>query len=415
MGPGERLRFMDRERFGLTPILGVAAGGTDRPMPTALRPARLAGEEIREHRHVCALVDGPDDADRILVRFVIEGFEQGDRAFHIVDPELRDALLDRLGANGIDLDAAIASGQLEVRTWADSYVRGGTFDGAAQVEYIRRALDDGRQLGYPRTRLIGSTEWATDEETARALLAYEGRLDDYLRTVPDVVICTYDLNRHSARTIADVIATHPIALVGGVVRTNRSGATPSARERLLAAAAMLFQENGIQATGVDAIIEAAGVAKATFYRHFPSKDDLIVAWLRDPRARWFERVQARAKTSGAGPRDEILLFFEATAEWLETEGYRGCAYLNTSVEITDPAHPARVVIRETLDEIAAYLRERLTAAGYRDAEFLAMQLQALLAGAIALAVARRTGAYALTAREAAAHLLDEAAQRGAAG
>ena len=167
----------------------------------------------------------------------------------------------------------------------------------------------------------------------------------------------------------------------------------------------MFQENGIQATGVDAIIESAGVAKATFYRHFPSKDDLVVAWLRDPQARWFERARARAQASGAGPRDEILLFFEATAEWLEAEGYRGCPYLNSAVEIPDPTHPARLVIRETLDEIAAYLRSLLSDAGYRDAELKAMELQALLSGAISLAVARRTGAYALTAREAARQLL----------
>ncbi len=384
-------------------------------MPTAPPPVRLAGEEIREHRHVCALVDGPDDADGLLVPFVVEGFEQGDRVFQIVDPELRDALLDGLGTSGVDVDSVTANGQLEVRTWAEWYVRGGTFDGAAHVEYIRVALEDGRRRGYARTRLIGSTEWATDEETARALLVYEARIDEYLRDTPDVVVCTYDLNHHSARTIADVIATHPVAIVGGMLRTNRGHTRPAPRERLLEAAARLFQENGIQATGVDAIIEAAAVAKATFYRHFPSKDDLIVAWLRDPRARWFERVRARAEASGAGPRDEILLFFEATAEWLETDGYRGCAYLNTPVEIADPNHPARLVVRETLDEIVAYLEARLTAAGYRDAEILAMQLQSLLAGAISLAVARHTGADALTAKEAVRNLLDDAARRQAAG
>jgi AcrR family transcriptional regulator len=374
-------------------------------MPTTPPAIRLAGEEIREHRHVCALLHGPDEANRLLLPFVVEGIEQGERAFHIVDPALRDDHLARLRTTGVDVDAATASGQLEVRTWADSYVRGGTFDGVAQVEYIRHTLEEGRRLGYPRTRLIGSTEWAKDDATARALLAYERDIDEYLRGVPDVVICTYDLDHHSARTIADVIATHPVSLVGGVVRTNRGPARKSARDRLLGAAATLFQENGIQATGVDAIIESAGVAKATFYRHFPSKDDLVVAWLRDPQARWFERVRARAQASGAGPRDEILLFFEATAEWLEAEGYRGCPYLNSATEIPDPMHPARLVIRETLDEIAEYLRSLVSAAGHRDAELKAMELQALLAGAISLAVAHRTGAYALTAREAARKLL----------
>ena len=374
-------------------------------MPTSPPAVRLAGEALLEHHHVCALFHGPDDADRLLVPFVVEGLTQGERAYQITDPARRDPLLEQLTATGIDVAAAMLSGQLEVRTWTDSYMRGGGFDGIAQLGYLRDALEEGRRLGYPRTRLIGSTEWVTDEATAAALVAYERRLDEYLRVVPDIVICTYDLNHHPARTIADVIATHPVAMVGGMLRTNRGPGRTAAHERLLAAAAALFQENGIQATGVDAIIEEAGVAKATFYRHFPSKDDLVVAWLRDPRARWFERVRARAQASGAGPRDEILLFFEATASWLEAEGYRGCPYLNTAVEIADPAHPARLVIRETLDEIAAYLRSLLTAAGYRDPELMAMELQALLAGAISLAVARHTGAYALTAREAARHIL----------
>ena len=328
-------------------------------------PVRLAGEELRGHRHVCVLLDGQAEADLVLLPFIAEGFEQGDRAFHVVDPAARAGHLERLRTAGIDVEAALASGQLVVQTWMDSYVRSGTFDGSAQLEFLREVLDEGRRLGYQRTRFIGSTEWA-DDVTARDLLAYEARVDDLIRTTRDVLVCTYDLQHHSARTIADVLDTHALAVVGGRLRTGGVPSRESARDRLLTAAATLFHENGIQATGVDAIIEAAGVAKATFYRHYPSKDDLVVAWLRDPRARWFDRVRAKAQASRAGPRDEILLFFEATATWLEEDGYRGCAFLNTSVEITDPAHPARLVIREMLDEIVAYLRDRLTAAGYRD-------------------------------------------------
>lgn len=377
-------------------------------MSTNPPPVRLAGEELQGHRHVCVLVNGPAEADLVLLPFVAEGFDGGDRAFHIVDPEVRAQHLERLQAAGIDIEAVAASGQLEVQTWADSYVRSGVFDGPAQLEFLRDTLDDGRRLGYPRTRLIGSMDWAVDDVTVRDLLAYEARVDDLIGTTRDVVICTYDLAHHSARTIADVLDTHLAAVVGGRFRAGRVPPRESPRERLLTAAATLFHENGIRATGVDAIIEAAGVAKATFYRHYPSKDDLVVAWLRDPRARWFERVRAQAQASRAGPRDEILLFFEATARWLEEEGYRGCPFLNTSVEITDPAHPARRVVRDALDEVVAYLRERLTAAGYRDPDILAMQLQALLVGAISLAVARHTGAFALTSRDAARQLLAEA-------
>jgi AcrR family transcriptional regulator len=384
-------------------------------MVTQRRSALLAGEEVSDSNHVCALVDGSDEAGRLLLPFIVEGFDQGDRAFHIVDPALRDAHLERLRASGIDPEAAMASHQLEVRTWTDAYLRGGRFDASAQREYIKQALDEGSRLGFPRTRLIGSMEWAQDDETRRELVRYEAGLTDYVSTVPDILICTYDVNHHSARTVADVIGAHPVALVGGVVRMNAGPGRPSARDRLLTAASRLFHEAGIQATGVDSIIEAAGVAKATFYRHFPSQDDLVVAWLRDPRTRWFERVQAEARASGAGPRDEILLFFEAVAEWLETEGYRGCPYLNSSVEITDPAHPARLVIRETLDDIGTYFRTLVSKAGYADPELLGMELHALCAGAISLAVARQTGAFALTAKEAARQLLADAELRASSG
>jgi AcrR family transcriptional regulator len=375
-------------------------------MTTPARTARLAGEPLVDHRHVCVLLDGPDEAESLLMPFIVDGFEEGDRAFHMIDPALRDAHIEGIRASGVDIEAAGASHQLEVRTWTESYLRGGKFDGSAQLEYVQEALDAGRRMGFPRTRLIGSTEWALDDESARDLIRYEAGVDEYLSTVPDVAVCTYDLTRHNARVIAEVISAHPVALIGGMLRMNRGAGRVSARDRLLTAASQLFPEAGVQATGVDAIIGASGAAKATFYRHFPSKDDLIVAWLRDPRTRWFDHVRAEAERPATDPREEILLFFEAVARWLESDGSRGCPYLNTAVEITDPAHPARTVVREYLDEISAYLRMRLVDAGYPDADRRAMELHTLLTGAISLAVAHQTSAFAIAARRAAERLLD---------
>ena len=192
--------------------------------------------------------------------------------------------------------AAVAgSGQLEVRTWADAYLRGGRFDRSAQRAYTRKTIAEGPELGFAWTRLIGSTEWAVEAETVHDLLFYEARIDEDLRMLPGTTVCTYDINHHSTRTIADALSVHPVALVGGVLRMPHGPARASARDRLVTAASRLFYQNGILPTGVDSVISAAGVAKATFYRHFPSKDDLVVAWLRDPRARWFDRVRAQAE------------------------------------------------------------------------------------------------------------------------
>jgi AcrR family transcriptional regulator len=370
-------------------------------------PARLAGEEV--HGHVVLLADTVDDGDELLLPFIVEGFEQGDRAFHIVDPALRDEHLERLSEAGIDVPATTASGQLVVWTWNEGYLRGGSFDPGAQPAFLRQVLSEGRSLGYPRTRYIGSTEWAVeDPEVMRKLLAYEAEVDALVRNRPDVLICTYDLSRHRARAIADVLGVHSAAVVGGVVRTTGQTERASPRERLLTAASKLFHEMGIQAAGVDAIVAEARVAKATFYRHFPAKDDLVVAWLRDPRTRWFDRIKAQAEARGADSADLLPGLFDDVAAWLEAEGYRGCAYLNVGAEITDPAHPALAVVTEYLQEIEDYLAELLAAAGYRDSRRLATQLQALIAGTISLAVARRSGAHARASLDAAMAVLERA-------
>ena len=381
-------------------------------MRSATRTVRLAGHELGEHRHVVALFEGPEEADELLVPFIADGLRRGDRVVNILDPAVRDAHLARLKAAGIAVTAATASGQLDVRTWNEAYLRGGRFDRSAHLDYMRKTLQEGHDLGFPMTRLIGSTEWASDPTTLRDLLHYELRLDAMLRRLPDVTICTYDLNRHSARTVAEVLALHPVALVGGVLQTTPGAAREAPRDRLLAAAAQLFHESGIQATGVDSLIEAAGVAKATFYRHFPSKEDLVVAWLKDERTNWFRDVRAVAEDRAASPVEVIPLVFEAAAEWFEAEGYRGCPYLNAAVEITDPDHPALGVLRGYLDYVAEQLTSLAAAAGLPEPESAGHQLQILLAGALSQALARHSMEPFQTAREAATRLVDSAQRPG---
>jgi AcrR family transcriptional regulator len=186
---------------------------------------------------------------------------------------------------------------------------------------------------------------------------------------------------------------------------------PQARSRILAAASQLFETNGVRATGVDALIETADVAKATFYRHFASKDDLIVAWLQDPHTRWFDRMRAEVALRTSSPEEVVPALFVAIGDWLEAGDYRGCPYLNTAVEFPDATHRALPVARTYLREIERFLQQTLAAAGYQRPAELGTQLQTMLAGSIALGVAHQTGAFIAAAGDAAAKLL-EASPRG---
>lgn len=273
--------------------------------------------------------------------------------------------------------------------------------------FVMQSLAAARAGGFPLTRFIGYMDWALQGVAGvEDLVAYESEIDAALRGAADPVICVYDLERHAAGSLAKVLAAHPLGIVDGDLRPSHA-ASSTARDRILRAASQLFSRYGIGPTGVDTLIASAGVAKATFYRHFPSKDDLIVAWLHDRRSRWLERVARRAEERARSPQEVIPAFFDAVVEWLEAEDFRGCSHLNTAVEIGDAAHPGLDVVRDYWSEVEAYLRSVLVAMGRRDSVELAPQVQALLAGAISLAVARRSTAAAISARAAAMRLIGE--------
>jgi AcrR family transcriptional regulator len=272
---------------------------------------------------------------------------------------------------------------------------------------LRSALRESAALGYATTRLIGDMEWAADDAaTDRELVAYESEVDPLTRGTRATVVCVYDLGHHRAGRIAAVMASHRAVFVDGrLLRADGPSPAPTARDRMLTAASTLFADKGVRATGVDALIASAGVAKATFYRHFPSKDDLIVAWLRDPRTRWFDRVRAQVEAMSVSGDEVITNLFTTVAARLERDDFRGFPYLNTAIELNDPGHPATATIRSYLREVETYFQDTVAAAGHDDAAALGSALQALLVGSIALAAAHRDSSFVLIARDAAVRLL----------
>jgi AcrR family transcriptional regulator len=377
-----------------------------------MMPFRLGDEEV-VGRHVLMLVDGDGEADGLLRRFVVDGFADAGREVHVVAPPNRARHLEWLASNGLDVGALIDAGRLDVQTPGDGLVIDGRYERGRALAWLRRNLTGGAGGPSSSTRMLLDMRWATEAVIdPGGLIAFERGLGHLVDGSPAIVVCRYDVKELGPARVADVLVAHPIAMVRGKLGPSKQTETPlDARERILATAGRLFHDNGIRATGIDSLIVQAGVAKATFYHHFASKDDLVEAWLRHPRTRWFDHVRAQAEASGPAPRDEILLFFEGVAEWLQTDGFRGCPYANTAVEITDPAHPARQIVREYLEEIGAYFRDLLASAGYVESDVLGPELEALLAGSIALAGARQTDGFALAAADAVQRLLDGAERR----
>lgn len=185
------------------------------------RGIEFAGGRLGAHRHICAFFNGPDEEHRVLRSFITDGLDAGDKGFHIVDPELRDDHLRRLTEAGIDVERAIASGQLEVRAWQDAYLRGERFDQDAMLTLIEDVLRTNRTVGYPLTRLLAHMEWALlDRPGVDDLVEYETRLNYVLPKYDDPVICTYDLSKFDATVAFNVMRTHPVVIVGAVLQEN---------------------------------------------------------------------------------------------------------------------------------------------------------------------------------------------------
>lgn len=155
---------------------------------TGQRPVHLAGSVLDRARHVCAFFHSRDEEYRVLMPFIHEGFEHGDRAFHIVDPDHRTDHLARLNFEGIDTVSAQARGQLTVIPWEDAYLRGGHFDQNAMLALIEEVLQGGKELGFPLTRLVANMEWALEDRPGvEDIVEYETRLNYVLPKYDDAV------------------------------------------------------------------------------------------------------------------------------------------------------------------------------------------------------------------------------------
>jgi len=161
-------------------------------------------------------------------------------------------------------------------------------------------------------------------------------------------------------------------IFGMAARTTSTGAS-AARERLLQTASELFYREGIHAVGVDRIIAEAGVTRATFYRHFPSKEDLVEAYLGVEDAN-IRGAFAAAEESGAEPKELVGLVIDGLADDVSRHHTRGCPFINAAAEYPDPASGVRKAVAEHREWFRSELEHVLEAAEADDPEGAAGQL-----------------------------------------
>lgn len=182
-----------------------------------------------------------------------------------------------------------------------------------------------------------------------------------------------------------------------------SKATTDTHQKILATAEALIYQNGIHATGMDLLVKTSGVARKSIYRHFENKDDVAAAALRARDVRWLAWFRQECDKADT-PEARILGMFTVLKNWFQSEGYRGCAFINTAGEVGDPADPIREIARNHKQKLLDYTLE-LT--GQLEVE-LARQLLVLMEGAITLSRVMGDYGAADTAKDVAKLLLEQA-------
>jgi hypothetical protein len=181
----------------------------------------LAGTRLDPYYHVCAFFSSREEEYEVLSPFFKEGLDGGEKAIHIVNPALVQDHLRRLAARGIDTAKCVACDQLQVLPWDQAYLANGEFDQDRMLETVQAAFDKGRADGFPRLRIMGNMDWAfANQPGTEQLIEYEARVNEVLARNRQPAICVYDIAKLSGTMMMDILRSHPLTLVNGVVHEN---------------------------------------------------------------------------------------------------------------------------------------------------------------------------------------------------
>lgn len=190
-------------------------------MSNHLLPPSLAGGKLDRYFHVCAFFNSRDEEYRVLLPFVKEGLQAGEKAIHIWDPQRFTEHRERLRADGIEAARCELSGQLEILSAYDVYLQGGRFEPEVMLAVLEQALAAGKAQGYARSRILGHMEWALEGHPGtERILEYEVKVNEVLARSQQPACCIYDINLLSAGMMMDILRAHPLTIVGGVLHEN---------------------------------------------------------------------------------------------------------------------------------------------------------------------------------------------------
>jgi hypothetical protein len=184
-------------------------------------PVPFAGSQLTDSRHVCAFFNSEEEEYRVLLPFIKDGFESGQKAVHVVNPDQCDNHLERLATAGIDCSAARETGQFELRTNTETYLKDGHFDQDRMLAAFEQLASGDGQAGFPFSRILCRMDWAVENgSNIENVVEFESRVNDVWRRHDDVVVCTYHLSKFGGDAIIDIMRTHPMVIIGGILQQN---------------------------------------------------------------------------------------------------------------------------------------------------------------------------------------------------
>jgi len=190
-------------------------------MSKALTPIPFAGSQLEESRHVCAFFNSEEEEYRVLLPFINDGFKCGDKAVHVVNAHQCEDHLKRLAAIGVETNSARQSGQLEIKTSSEVYLQNGRFDQDRMLEAFEQMASGNVNTGFPLSRIVCRMDWVVEGRSyIDDVIEFESRVNDVWRRHDDAVICTYHLSKFGGDTVIDIMRTHPMIIIGGILQRN---------------------------------------------------------------------------------------------------------------------------------------------------------------------------------------------------